>query len=77
MDLLKTLETESCDQNLIVTLDGAFLLKMICLVDIALSIFSVTDLKRLLPPLSVTARSYQRYSQKKNAERWLIFPLLT
>ena len=36
MELLKTLETESCDQNLIVTLDGAFLLKMICLVDIAL-----------------------------------------
>lgn len=65
MDLLKTLETESCDQKLIVTLDGAFLLKMICLVDIALSIFSVTDLKRLLPTVSVTARSYQRYSQKK------------
>lgn len=77
MDLLKTLETESCDQNLIVTLDGAFLLKMICLVDIALSIFSVTDLKRLLPPVSVTARSYQRYSQKKTLKRWLIFPLLT
>lgn len=56
-------------------MDGAFLLKMICPVDIALPIFSVTDFKRLLPPLSVTTRSYQRYShtQKKTLKGGLFF----